>query len=288
MNAGAPASDRDWAEYRRAPDVELEAMHAQFCRHVYHRHSHETYSFGVTESGAQAFRCRGGSHVSAAGMVMAFNPDDPHDGAAATAAGFRYRMIHIGPGLVREALDGAAAPLFVNPVLDDPALAIALRRLNRALLGGYATVLRRDDLVVDAVRALAGRAGSRRPAGSPGPNRSRPAADELAARTRELIADDLRGELGAERIATLLGASRFAVYRAFRMRYGMAPSEYQRQRRVHTARRLLADGRSPAEAAAAAGFADQAHLTRWFGRCMGITPGAYRRACAPAGVRGAP
>jgi hypothetical protein len=30
-------------------------MHAHFTSHVYHRHSHESYSFGVTETGAQAF-----------------------------------------------------------------------------------------------------------------------------------------------------------------------------------------------------------------------------------------
>src|SRR5258708_6696321 len=34
----------DWAHYWRAADEPLEAMHAHFERHVYHRHSHETYS----------------------------------------------------------------------------------------------------------------------------------------------------------------------------------------------------------------------------------------------------
>src|SRR5262245_45700676 len=66
----------EWVRYRRLADAPLEAMHARFDRHVYHRHSHETYSFGVTESGAQAFTCRGGAHTSTAGTVLAFNPDD--------------------------------------------------------------------------------------------------------------------------------------------------------------------------------------------------------------------
>ena len=79
-------------------------MLAHFREHVYHRHSHDTYSFGVTESGAQSFTCRGAAHTSAAGMVMAFNPDDPHDGWATTGQGFSYRMIHVGPGLVAEVL----------------------------------------------------------------------------------------------------------------------------------------------------------------------------------------
>ena len=41
---------------------------------------------GVTEQGAQAFRCRGGSHLSAAGTVLAFNPDEAHVFRAKAAA----------------------------------------------------------------------------------------------------------------------------------------------------------------------------------------------------------
>ncbi|WP_374991121.1 AraC family ligand binding domain-containing protein [Streptomyces sp. LHD-70] len=46
-------------------------------------HAHDTYSFGVTDDGAQSFVCRGERHVSAAGLVMTFNPDEPHDGRTA-------------------------------------------------------------------------------------------------------------------------------------------------------------------------------------------------------------
>src|SRR6266496_6827847 len=98
----------DWCRYWRSADEPLEAMHAHFARHVYHRHSHDTYSFGVTESGAQTFTCRGARHVSARGMVMAFNPDDPHDGHAADRSGFTYRMVHLGPELVADVLADAA------------------------------------------------------------------------------------------------------------------------------------------------------------------------------------
>src|SRR6266496_1277621 len=118
LNAGAAATivgrvsggreAEDWARYWRSPELPLEAMHAHFARHVYHRHSHDTYSFGVTESGAQTFTCRGARHVSARGMVMAFNPDDPHDGHAADRSGFTYRMVHLGPELVADVLADAA------------------------------------------------------------------------------------------------------------------------------------------------------------------------------------
>ncbi|MEN3309144.1 MAG: hypothetical protein V7603_5346, partial [Micromonosporaceae bacterium] len=145
----------EWVRYRRVDDRPLEAMHARFERHVYHRHSHDTYSFGVTERGVQTFTCRGARHTSAAGMVMAFNPDDPHDGWSADPGGFTYRMVHIGPRLVADLLAdrGARLPLFAAPVVDDPAGAAAVRRLHAALMGP-ATALRRDERLAAAVVAL--------------------------------------------------------------------------------------------------------------------------------------
>lgn len=49
------------------------------------------------------------------------------------------------------------------------------------------------------------------------------------------------------------------------------------QPRVRLARWLLGQGLAPALAAAEAGFADQAHLTRQFKRLVGVPPGAYQR-----------
>ncbi|MFG1877526.1 AraC family transcriptional regulator [Sphaerisporangium sp. NPDC049003] len=347
----------DWSRYWRSPDRPLEAMHAHFERHVYHRHSHETYSFGFTEEGAQSFTCRGSAHTSAAGMVMVFNPDDPHDGHATDKLGFTYRMVHIGPDLVANVLSEAAErvvglPLFTEPVVPDAGLARSLRGLHEALLGG-ATPLRRDELLDTMVVAMARRAGawvpdldgaggragvrgagmsgrpslgpsagpglgasdgpsagssSRRRSAGPGVGSSRgPSAGpsvgssvgssagvsvdpRMGVRTgagggtarvvRELLHDGDDGGISASDLAAAAGRSRFAVYRSFQAAYGMAPSDYQRQLRLRTARRLLVQGHSLAEIAAMTGFTDQSHLTRWFARYFGVTPGAYRRAVA--------
>jgi AraC-like DNA-binding protein len=249
-------------------------MHAHFERHVYHRHSHETYSFGVTEDGYQAFRCRGGAHTSAAGMVIAFNPDDPHDGHAADELGFTYRIVHIGPELVSDVLADIAdrpvgLPLFDSPVLNDPVLARNLRGLHAALLG-KATALRRDELLTATVGSMVGRAATRRlrPSGGGG----------FVERARRCIEDAYLDDIGADELADAAGCSRFALYRGFRRAYGMAPSDYQRQLRLRAARRLLVQGDAIGDVAARTGFADQSHLTRWFVRYYGMTPGRYQRA----------
>ena len=258
-------------------------MHAHFTSHVYHRHAHESYSFGVTETGAQAFTCRHGRHVSGPGMVMVFNPDDPHDGHAATGGGFTYRMMHIWPEFF-VSLAGAdrPLPLFRVPVLADPVIARSLRRLHTALTGPASDLERYERLAASArllVRHASHHASVEQGPGSLPELWSDPG---LAARVRAHIHDaGTATDLTADDLAAAAGCSRYAAYRAFHQAYGLAPSDYQRQLRVHAARRLLSRGVPPVVAAAEAGFADQAHLTRWFRRYYGITPGTYRNAVRP-------
>ncbi|HEY0542952.1 MAG TPA: AraC family transcriptional regulator [Actinoallomurus sp.] len=271
----------DWSRYWHSGDRPLEAMHAHFERHVYHRHSHESYSFGVTETGAQSFRCRGGSYTSATGMVMAFNPDDPHDGHATDGLGFTYRMVHIGPDLVGDVLADRAGrteglPLFAEPVIDDALVARHLHALHTALLGG-APALRRDELLTATVAALSRRAATTTPRPA-GPRTSGEDTTRVADLARRLIHDTYLEDVNADDLAAATGRTRYAVYRAFRSAYGMAPSDYQRQLRLRAARRLITRGHPLSDVAARTGFADQSHLTRWFVRYYGITPGGYRLA----------
>jgi AraC-like ligand binding domain len=189
-------------------------MHAHFERHVYHRHSHETYSFGVTEEGAQSFSCRGAGRMSAAGMVMAFNPEEPHDGPAATEVGFTYRMVHLGPELVAGVLADrtgrrAELPLFDAPVIDDPTLARALRPLRAALLA-QAPRLRQDELLDTAVAVMVGRAATR-----PAPQHAGHAIASVERVTEFLHAAYLQ-EISAAKLAELAQTSRFVLCRAFR------------------------------------------------------------------------
>jgi AraC-like DNA-binding protein len=269
LNGGARVSQKavtgDWVRYFRADERPVEAMHAHFTSHVYHRHAHESYSFGVTESGAQAFSCRNDRHVSSAGMVMAFNPDDPHDGHSGSAGGFTYRMVHVWPS----AFDGPL-PLFRAPVLDDPAAAAAVRRLFGAV-AGPSSPLERDERLDTAVRRLWRHAVSQPPARDQAPV-------AVATQIRSFLHDHAVIDVTADDLAAVVGCSRFAAYRAFVSAYGVSPSDYQRQLRIREARRLLAAGVAPARAAAEAGFADQPHLTRWFRRYYGITPAAYQAA----------
>lgn len=278
MNAGAVRPGQlEWTRYRRSPDLGAEAMAAQFVAHVYHRHSHDTYSFGVTQAGAQAFWCRGASHLSIAGLVMAFNPEDPHDGRAGEPDGFTYQMVHLDPAVVHQVLTqtGAARPglpLFRVPVIHHPPLARLIRRTANAVLAGddpLAAQEALDALVLAACRHIPT---------VPRPGRTADAGIEAV---RDLLHAAHPEPVTTADLARVAGRSRFQIYRQFRDRYGLPPSAYLRLLRLRAARQALAAGEPVAVAATAAGFADQAHLTRWFRRSYGVTPAAFQRAHQP-------
>lgn len=273
---------RGWAEYWRDDDHGLEAMHARFREHVYAPHAHDAYSFGVTDAGAQQFHCRGALHTSTPGMVMALNPDEVHDGRAAVELGYHYRIVYIHPSVVSSVLADAAdlsspLPLFTQPVLGDRRLADAITRFHSALAGAT-TELVRDERLRSVILAAATRGATRPPK-----TRSLEggARRKAAIRARTLIRDAYPEAVPVELLAQTAGCSRFALYRAFSAEFGMSPSDYERLLRLRHARSLLVTGVRLADAASLSGFADQAHLARWFKRTYGITPGVFAQAAVP-------
>ena len=69
-------------------------------------------------------------------------------------------------------------------------------------------------------------------------------------------------------------------------RYGLTPHAYHLNLRVNEAKARLARGEDLATVAQECGFCDQGHFTRVFARCVGMTPGAYRRLVAGSAPSG--
>ena len=72
------------------------------------------------------------------------------------------------------------------------------------------------------------------------------------------------------------GLTRYELARQFRSAFGTSPYRYSLMRRLDCARAQLLRTRSLADVALAAGFADQAHLSRMFKDTFGVTPARYR------------
>ena len=279
MGVAAPRDD-DWANYVAAGAFGVELLHAHFVRHVYERHSHEGYAIGVTEMGVQAFHCRGALHASTTGMIMAFNPDEPHDGHAGIPEGFTYRMLYLPPetvrGVLADARDGrhAELPFARAPLIRDRVLARCVRSLHRALSDGEPKLECEALLRDTCLRFALGHADGRWALANP---MLRPSVGTLG-RVREYLHAALAEDVTTDDLARLAGMSRFHFCRAFARAYGLPPHAYQLQLRLAEAKRLLAIGESPAAVAAAVGFVDQSHLTKRFKGAFGVTPGRFATA----------
>lgn len=80
-------------------------------------------------------------------------------------------------------------------------------------------------------------------------------------------------------VAEEAGVHPVHLARVFRKHLGLSPGEYLRRARVQAAMELVEQTSGPlATIALRAGFCDQSALTRAFGRELGTTPAAYRRA----------
>ncbi len=247
-----------------APGIERAAAHLR--GRAFAPHRHDTYAIGLTLSGAQTFTYRGARRHCLPGQVHVLHPDEVHDGAAGTEEGFGYRIAYVDPALIQGALGGRPLPFVADPVVSGPWPG-----------GPLAALWRIDEPVgeaerVEAVAALAD--GLLRLSGSgDGPHR----ALRLAAltRVRDLIAADPAAPVRAERLEREAGLDRWALARGFRAAFGTSPSGFRTMRQLDRARALIRQGAALAEAALAAGFADQSHLSRHFKRAYGITPACW-------------
>jgi AraC-like DNA-binding protein len=95
----------------------------------------------------------------------------------------------------------------------------------------------------------------------------------------QYISAKLASQLTLAEIAKAVCISTGHFSRAFKISHGVSPWAYIIMARVERAKCMLRATREPlSQIASACGFADQAHLCRAFRRCVGVSPGIWRRA----------
>nr|WP_246315406.1 AraC family transcriptional regulator [Kineococcus aurantiacus] len=245
-------------------------MHARFVEHAYPLHTHDTWTLLLVEDGAVHYDLGRRGHDTGA-LLTLLPPHVPHDGRAATATGFRKKVLYLDedalpPGFAGRAVDA--------PELPDPRLVTAVRDLHARLATGPGgpggpgpdalDVESRAAVLLDTVGAHLRRAPARAVRDVP-----------LARRLRALLDGHVVEGVRLTDASAQLGVSAAHLVRTFTREVGMPPHAYLTARRVDLARRLLLAGHRPAEAAVLAGFHDQPHLNRHFRRVLGTTPGAF-------------
>jgi AraC-like DNA-binding protein len=186
-------------------------------------------------------------------------PDEVHDGHAGAPSGFVYSMLYVDPSLIAAALAGRALPFCGEPVLDDP----ELRRIVADAFVDFPEPL--QDLALPALADSLSRYASSLPPRMRVPRKALVTARDLL--------DTAAGLVGSATLEAETGVDRYALARSFRICFGTSPHRYLTGRRLDRVKAEIARGISLADAAYAAGFADQSHMTRHFKSRFGLTPG---------------
>jgi len=265
-------------------DGDIDLLDAYFRRHVFPRHSHDAFAFGLVLSGRTRFFAKGSLHIAGPGSLLLHDAGSVHTGEPDSEEGWRHRMIYVAPALLARVAPATSSgsrdsrlPSFRMPMVTaDPECA----RLFLAAFDAQ-TVSRRNLLAADDALRRFLRVLVRRHGGGASPL-DLPADVEMGGltRVRDLIEASYRNCNGL-RIADLAQEARLSpshLITAFRRRFGLPPAAFALQCRVQHAARLLATtDLSLASVAADAGFYDQSDLSRHFARHHGLPPGAYRR-----------
>ncbi|RWK58467.1 AraC family ligand binding domain-containing protein [Mesorhizobium sp.] len=255
------------------PDLGL--FKARFTQHRYELHTHPTYVIALITSGCERIRIGRHSIVAPAGTIAVVNPEVWHDGEQGADEGWAYRTFYpsvpLMTAIARE-VGGADAPVFSRPIIEDSDLAAALATAHEGSTSRDATKAEASLLV--ALRHLIVRHGDW--------SGRTEEIDSSGSRQRfslyeDLVESELGSQLDLQRLAGAARVTRFQVIRDFKKAIGLTPAAYIRDRRLRRASSLIEQGLGLADAAIAAGFADQSHLSRTFRATRGMTPGMYRR-----------
>ncbi len=189
----------------------LELLDAQYETQNFSRHSHEGYTVGVIERGAQSFYRTGGNHIAPQDSIILVNADEVHTGHSAVEGGWAYKAMYPLPEqfatVAKEIGANTGAPYFPQAVVYDPELASQLRLVFETLEKSTNRLLR-ETLIYASLVKLMTRHG-----------RTAPQADQPLSALRPLLLvkeflDDFpQADVSLEELAQLAGLSPFHLVR---------------------------------------------------------------------------
>jgi AraC-like DNA-binding protein len=270
---------RNVARYWRHEGLKgLHLLHAELTDQEFPPHVHEALVIAVTEKGGASVRCGGRSETAQPASILVCNPGEPHSGSMGGSRLWRYRGFYFEPRALdrlRNMLAISDQPYFHRGALADAGLCHAFQALHRTMDSATADSFQVEEMMAGAMGLLYARHGDSRADAVPaGRNRF------LLGRAIAILRRRSGEPLQLSDVAGALDMSPFQLIGLFKREFGLTPYALLTQIRLNAACSLMKRGRPLAECAIAAGFYDQAALTKHFRARFAVTPAQFALAAA--------
>lgn len=252
-------------------DLRLEAYRFVGIVQPFPNHFHEHYVIGFVEDGARKLSCRNKEYSIERGAIVLFNPGDNHACVQSDGGTFDYRGFNISKGtmldLAEEIIGKRELPGFSENVVYDEEAVCCLRPLHEMVMkgdGGFG----KEETLFFLLSLLIQNYGQ--------PFESCiPECRQEIEKACEYMEQHFTEHIYLDQICRHAGLSKSTLLRAFTKSKGITPYRYLETIRINEAKKLLAKGVPPVEAAMRTGFSDQSHFTNYFSQFLGLAPGIY-------------
>lgn len=236
-------------------------------------HFHEYYVIGLIEFGERRLNVDRREYNIGPGDLLTFNPLESHACEQTDGGGLSYRALNIKRDImadfVREISGRDGLPYFQSPVQFQTHLAGVFSELHDGLMSGAAG-LEKEELFLLFMEQVLSCYSELTDDRKPRTNREdvEKVCAYLQAHYAERVSLDILGEIA--------GLNKYTLLRNFTRWKGITPYRYLETIRIGQAKVLLERGLEPADVAQRTGFSDQSHLTTYFNKIIGLTPGQYK------------
>lgn len=252
--------------------LQVEALYFQGLLQPFPNHFHAYYVIGFIEKGRRQMSSKNKTYVLEPGDMVLFNPGDNHACAQIDGKTFNYRSIHIQPEVMRKAVFEVTGrdflPCFSPQANFHSDLVPLLKELHHKLMQGSKD-FKKEELFYFLLEQLLTDYTGESTVSQP------PALEPELQAVCEFFETHYMESIALEDLCRLTGLRKYTLLRAFTKRQGISPYSYLETIRIDNAKKLLARGISPLEAALQTGFSDQSHFSNFFKKFIGLTPGQY-------------
>ena len=262
----------DRVDYFSTSDQALSLIEGRYQRFKFQRHYHLDYHFGLILEGQQRFVYQGSRYLAGPGDLVLMPPDELHDGHSFSESGYRSQVFVLEPSWLINQLDAHSSTClsFTHPLIRDPQVFSHLCQAHHALRQGNLSQLAQDCLPYETFGPLIDRYSHEKS------SEPKHLGSQTLATLRDYLMAHLSESIHLWQLANMCSLSPTQFQRHFKATFGLTPYAWLTRLRLEQAMKLLKAGVLGTDVAHQVGFYDQAHFSKAFKQCFGVSPSQIR------------